>query len=36
MDFWATDHYTWVYQTVVSRSRDIGRIMRDRKLALAR
>jgi hypothetical protein len=36
MDFWATDHYTWVYQTVVSRSRDIGRIMRDRKLMPAR
>jgi hypothetical protein len=36
MDFWATDHYTWVYQTVLSRSRDIGRIMRDRKLMPAR
>jgi len=36
MDFWAADHYTWVYQTVVSRSRDIGRIMRDRKLMPAR
>jgi hypothetical protein len=32
MDFWATDHYTWVYQTVISRSREIGQIMRDRKL----
>jgi hypothetical protein len=36
MDFWATDHYTWVYQTVLSRSRDIGQIMRDRKLMPAR
>ena len=36
MDFWATDHYTWVYETVVSRSREIGRIMRDRKLMPAR
>ena len=36
MDFWATDHYTWVYQTVISRSRDIGQIMRDRKLMPAR
>jgi hypothetical protein len=36
MDFWATDHYTWVYQTVISRSRDIDQIMRDRKLIPAR
>jgi|SRR5262245_15822502 len=36
MDFWATDHYTWVYQTVISRSQDIGRIMRDRGLIPAR
>jgi len=32
MDFWAGDHYTWVYRTVIDRSADIGRIMRDRKL----
>ena len=32
MDFWATDHYTWVYQTVIGRSREIGQIIRDRKL----
>jgi len=32
MDFWATDHYTWVYQTILSRSRDIGQVIRDRKL----
>jgi len=36
MDFWATDHYTWVYQTVISRSRELGQIMRDRKLMPAR
>ena len=36
MDFWATDHYTWVYETVISRSREIGQIMRDRKLMPAR
>ena len=36
IDFWATDHYTWVYQTVIARSRDIGQIMRDRKLTPAR
>jgi hypothetical protein len=32
MAFWATDHYTWVYETVIGRSRDIGQIMRERKL----
>ena len=32
MDFWATDHYTWIYQTVISRSPDIGQILRNRKL----
>jgi hypothetical protein len=32
MDFWAADHYTWVYQTVIARSRDIGQIIRERKL----
>jgi hypothetical protein len=36
MDFWATDHYTWVYQTVISQSREIGQIMRDRMLIPAR
>lgn len=36
MDFWATDHYTWVYQTIISRSRDVGQIVRDRKLIPAR
>ena len=32
MDFWATDHYTWVYQMAIGRSREIGQILRDRKL----
>lgn len=32
MAFWATDHYTWVYETVIGRSREIGQIMRERKL----
>jgi len=36
MDFWATDHYTWIYQTVIGRSREIGQIMRERKLVPAR
>lgn len=36
MDFWATDHYTWVYEMVIGRSREIGQIMRERKLIPAR
>lgn len=32
MDFWATDHYTWIYKTVLERSRDIGSIIRKHKL----
>ena len=36
MAFWATDHYTWVYETVIGRSREIGQIVRDRKLIPAR
>jgi hypothetical protein len=32
MEFWAGDHYTWIYKTVIDRSPEIGRIMRDRKL----
>ena len=27
MEFWATDHYTWIYKTVLERPRDIGNIM---------
>jgi hypothetical protein len=26
MEFWAHDHYTWVYKTVLERPRDIGKI----------
>jgi len=36
MDFWATEHYTWVYETVIGRSREIGQIVRERKLIPAR
>ena len=32
MEFWATDHYTWVYKTVLERPRDIGNIMFKYKL----
>ena len=32
MDFWATDHYTWVYKTVLERTRDIGNIAFKHKL----
>jgi hypothetical protein len=36
MDFWASDHYTWVYQTVISRRLEIGEILRERNLVPAR
>lgn len=26
MEFWATDHYTWIYKTVLARPRDIGNV----------
>jgi hypothetical protein len=32
MEFWATDHYTWVYKTVLERSGDIGNLMFTHKL----
>lgn len=32
MDFWATDHYRWIYRTVLERTRDIGNIMFKYKL----
>ena len=32
MDFWASDHYTWVYKTVLERTRDIGNIAFKHKL----
>lgn len=27
MDFWAGDHYTWIYKTVLERPRNIGNVM---------
>jgi len=32
MDFWATDHYKWIYRTVRDQPRDIGDIMFKYKL----
>lgn len=32
MQFWATDHYTWIYRTVLEREREIGALMRKHKL----
>lgn len=32
MEFWAADHYTWVYRTIQSRARDVGAIIGARKL----
>ncbi len=32
MQFWATDHYTWIYRTVLERGREIGALMRKHKL----
>lgn len=32
MDFWATDHYTWIYKTVLEREREISSLMRKHKL----
>ena len=32
MDFWATDHYRWVYKTVLERPRDIWKIVSKYKL----
>ena len=32
MEFWATDHYTWIYKTVLERPRDIGGILFKHKL----
>jgi len=33
MEFWATDHYTWIYRTILEREREIGSLMRKYKLA---
>lgn len=27
MEFWAGDHYQWIYRTVLERSRDIGALL---------
>ena len=35
MDFWASDHYTWIYKTVLERTRDIGNIVFKHKLVPA-
>jgi hypothetical protein len=32
MDFWAKDHYTWIYKTVLERPREIGNIALKYKL----
>ena len=32
IQFWTTDHYTWVYKTVLERTRDIGQVMFKYKL----
>ena len=32
MEFWAADHYTWVYRTVLERERDISSIVSKYKL----
>jgi hypothetical protein len=32
MDFWATDHYTWVYRMVLDRSGEIGKVISKYKL----
>jgi len=32
MDFWSTDHYRWVYRTVLERTRDIGNVALKHKL----
>jgi len=32
MEFWSTDHYTWIYKTVLARSRDIGNILAKHQL----
>ena len=32
MDFWAVDHYTWIYKTVLEREREIVTLMRKHKL----
>jgi hypothetical protein len=32
MEFWTTDHYRWIYKTVLERAPEIGSLMRKHKL----
>lgn len=32
IQFWTTDHYNWVYKTVLERDRDLGNLIRKQKL----
>ena len=32
LEFWATDHYTWIYKTILERPREIGSLLRKHKL----
>jgi len=32
MEFWATDHYTWIYKTILERQRDIAAVVSKHKL----
>ena len=32
MEFWATDHYTWIYKTVLEREQQLGSLLRKHKL----
>ena len=32
MEFWSSDHYTWIYKTVLEHTRDIGNIAFKHKL----
>ena len=36
MEFWATDHYTWVYRQVLDRGPEIASVLRARQLQHAR
>jgi hypothetical protein len=36
VEFWATDHYTWVYRQVLDRGSDIAAILKARQLLPAR
>ena len=32
IQFWTTDHYTWIYKTVLERPREIGQVLFKYKL----